>query len=100
MFENEITTMILRTVLVFMFCALSYLVYQLVWGEQGLHREEELAKQIQYQEHINQQLRQRNDALRAQVQDLRQGEEAVEEHIRTELQYIKEGEVFYRMVEK
>ncbi|TPE52810.1 septum formation inhibitor [Maribrevibacterium harenarium] len=92
--------MILRILLALMFSLLVYLTYQLVWGEQGMQRQEELAKQIQYQESINGQLRQRNEALRAQVRDLRQGEDAVEEHIRTELQYIKEGEVFYRMVEK
>jgi cell division protein FtsB len=92
--------MILRILLALMFSLLVYLTYQLVWGEQGMRRQEELAKQIQYQESINGQLRQRNEALRAQVRDLRQGEDAVEEHIRTELQYIKEGEVFYRMVEK
>ena len=92
--------MILRILLALMFSLLVYLTYQLVWGEQGMRRQEELAKQIQYQESINGQLRQRNEALRAQVRDLRQGEDAVEEHIRTESQYIKEGEVFYRMVEK
>ncbi|WOD06854.1 septum formation initiator family protein [Marinomonas sp. GJ51-6] len=38
--------------------------------------------------------------LEPQVEDLRLGEEAVEEHVRTELQYIKDGEIFYRMVNK
>ncbi|GAB3488499.1 septum formation initiator family protein [Marinomonas epiphytica] len=79
--------------------AVGYQSYHYYYGEQGVKRHEELAKQIEYQERINGRLKHRNDALRAQVNDLRQGEEAIEEHVRTELQYIKEGEVFYRMVD-
>ncbi|MCZ2721727.1 septum formation initiator family protein [Marinomonas sp. 15G1-11] len=77
-----------------------YLSYQLIYGEQGIKRQEALAKQIQYQENQNQRLSQRNDALRAQVENLRKGKDAIEERVRTELQYIKEGEVFYRIVDQ
>ena len=44
-------------------------------------------------------LRQRNDALAAEVQDLKSGEAAVEERARSELGMIKPGETFYRVVE-
>lgn len=80
--------------------AISYQSYHWYYGDQGVKRQEELAKQIKYQEQVNTHLKQRNEALRAQVDDLRSGEEAVEEHIRTDLQYIKDGEVFYRIVDK
>ncbi|MBJ7553002.1 septum formation initiator family protein [Marinomonas spartinae] len=80
--------------------AIGYQSYHLYYGDQGVKRQEELAKQIAYQERVNLHLKQRNEALRAQVDDLRSGEEAVEEHIRTDLQYIKDGEVFYRIVDK
>lgn len=89
-----------RLLLVLFICAIGFQTYHLYYGEQGVKRQEELKKQIEYQERINQHLKHRNQALRAQVEDLRKGGEAVEEHIRTELQYIKDGEVFYRMVEK
>ncbi|TDO96410.1 septum formation initiator family protein [Marinomonas balearica] len=89
-----------RFILIILFSLVCIVSYRLYFGDQGIKRQEELAKQIEYQERINGRLKQRNDALRAQVSDLRQGEEAVEEHVRTELQYIKEGETFYRMVEK
>ncbi|ADZ90449.1 septum formation initiator family protein [Marinomonas mediterranea] len=89
-----------RIILITLFILVCVLSYRLYFGDQGIKRQEELAKQVEYQERINDRLRQRNDALRAQVSDLRQGEEAVEEHVRAELQYIKEGETFYRMVEK
>lgn len=92
--------MMLRIFLGIFFCTTAYFFFQSYWGEQGLKREEELAKQIAYQEQINKRLKVRNEALRAQIEDLRLGEDAVEEHVRTELQYIKDGEVFYRIVEK
>lgn len=77
-----------------------YLSYQLVYGEQGRKRQEELSKQVEFQELTNDRLSQRNAALRAQLSNLRNGQDAVEEKIRTELQYIKEGETFYRMVDQ
>lgn len=89
-----------RLVLVAFFIVSGYLGYQLVYGDQGFKRQDELSKQIHYQEMLNQRLSQRNQASRAQVEDLRLGKDAVEERIRTELQYIKEGEVFYRMVDQ
>ena len=92
--------MMLRIFLGIFLLSTAYLSFQVFWGEQGIKREEELAKQIEYQEQINKRLKVRNDALRAQIKDLRRGEDAVEEHVRTEMQYIKDGEVFYRIVEK
>ena len=47
----------------------------------------------------NQRLQQRNDALAAEVKDLKEGEAAIEERARSELGMIKPGEKFYRVVE-
>jgi cell division protein FtsB len=44
----------------------------------------------------NTKMQQRNAALAANAQDLKQGSEAVEDLARTELGMIKKGEVFYR----
>lgn len=48
----------------------------------------------------NEGLDQRNDALAAEVEDLKSGEAAVEERARSELGMIRPGEVFYRVVER
>jgi cell division protein FtsB len=45
-------------------------------------------------------LDQRNDALAAEVEDLKSGEAAVEERARSELGMIRPGEVFYRVVDR
>lgn len=52
------------------------------------------------QQHVeNDVLRQRNDALAAEVEDLRAGLEAIEERARSELGLIREGEEFFLIVD-
>ena len=64
------------------------------WGEvTGLQN------QVAHQKRENQGLQERNNALAAEVEDLKSGEEAVEERARSELGMIKPGETFYRVVE-
>lgn len=46
----------------------------------------------------NQKVRQQNQALYAQILDLREGLDAIEEKARQELGMIKKGETFYRIV--
>lgn len=43
--------------------------------------------------------KQRNDALYAEVEDLRQGQEALEERAREELGMIRENETFFQVIE-
>ena len=47
----------------------------------------------------NSQLKERNQALAAEVDDLKQGLEAIEERARNELGMIKKGETFYQVVD-
>ena len=47
----------------------------------------------------NLRLQQRNEALAAEVEDLKSGGAAVEERARSELGMIKPGETFYRVVD-
>ena len=43
---------------------------------------------------------QRNEQLHAEVQELKDGREALEERARSQLGFIKEGEKFYRVIPK
>jgi len=54
------------------------------------------AKQEQIKE--NEQLRERNQALAAEVHDLKHGFEAIEERARTEMGLIKKDETFYHVI--
>jgi cell division protein FtsB len=58
-----------------------------------------LQEQIAMQKAENAKLKQRNDALAADVEDLRNGKDAIEERARTELGLIKPDEVFYQVVD-
>jgi len=53
--------------------------------------------EISKEQRSNAQLKARNDALEAEVQDLKQGADALEERARSELGLIKQGEVFFQM---
>ena len=46
----------------------------------------------------NETLRDRNEALHARVKELKEGREALEESARNQLGFIKDGEIFYRIV--
>lgn len=69
-------------------------------GEGGRRAVEALEAQVAGLERENGGLRQRNDALAAEVEDLKSGEAAVEERARSELGMIRPGEVFYRVVDR
>lgn len=59
----------------------------------------EMQRQISRQESQNAELRERNLALDAEVQDLKQGLEAIEERARSDVGMIKAGEIFYQIID-
>jgi cell division protein FtsB len=78
---------------------IGHLQYRLWTGDGGFaeiatyqQRLEELKKQVEEK-------RQRNEALYAEVLDLRKGQEALEERAREELGMIKENETFFQVLE-
>jgi len=75
------------------------LQYPLWFGKGGWLRVRDLDRQVTAQAAANERLRARNDALDAEVRDLKQGLEAVEERARAELGMIRADEVFYQVVE-
>lgn len=75
------------------------LQYTLWLGEGGLVRVWSLNEQVAVQEEENAKLRERNRALEAEVLDLKQGLEAIEERARTDLGMIKKNETFHQVVE-
>lgn len=71
-----------------------------LWEGEGSWTETQaLRKQVEAQRVENARLKARNDALSAEVADLKSGETAIEERARSELGMVKPGETFYRVVE-
>ncbi|MGD9952283.1 MAG: cell division protein FtsB [Burkholderiales bacterium] len=79
--------------------ALIVLVQYPLWlGKGGWLRAWELERQLATHDSANAGLQARNGALDAEVRDLKQGLEAIEERARYELGMIKSGEVFFQVV--
>jgi len=74
------------------------LQYPLWFGKGGWLRVWSLERQVQEQKRTNAALAQRNGALDAEVRDLKQGFEAIEERARYELGLIKQDEIFFQVV--
>jgi cell division protein FtsB len=74
------------------------LQYPLWLGKGGWLRVWNLDQQVQEQKEANARLSRRNGALDAEVRDLKQGFEAIEERARYELGLIKQDEIFFQVV--
>jgi len=75
------------------------LQYQLWFASGGLRELIRLNKIIAVTDIQNARLAERNNLLAADVKDLRQGDEAVEERARSVLGMVKSGEIFFQVVE-
>ncbi len=73
--------------------------YPLWLGKGGLLRVWDMERQIEAQRVVNSGLQARNAALDAEVRDLKQGLEAVEERARNELGMIRRDEIFFQVLE-
>jgi cell division protein FtsB len=80
--------------------ALIVLIQYPLWaGKGGWLRAWQLEGEVASQQERNARLEARNAALAAEVHDLKQGTEAVEERARYELGMIRHDEVFFQIVE-
>ncbi|MGD2111935.1 MAG: cell division protein FtsB [Gammaproteobacteria bacterium] len=89
----------MKKVVIVLLFLLVYLQYRLWFGDGSLQEVWQLHREVEAQREENLRLRERNDALDAEVLDLQQGLDAIEERAREDLGMIKEGETFYQIVE-
>jgi cell division protein FtsB len=84
------------------YCLVGLLVvlqYPLWFGSGGVLALWRLNREIAAQQADNLGLKERNAALAAEVNDLKQGYEAIEERARSELGMVKKGETFYQVID-
>ncbi len=84
-------------VLVLLFAALQYVLW---FDKGGLLHARQLQNRVNVQTEENEKLKQRNEKVKAEIEDLKTGMDAIEEHARAELGMIKKGEVYYQMTEE
>ena len=90
----------MKFVVVVLVVLLVALQYRLWFGRGNLLEVKYLEGIKREQIEDNQRLSERNQALAAEVLDLKQGMEAIEEKARSEMGMIKNSETFYQIVDK
>ena len=88
----------MRTLLALLLFLLVLLQLKMWFGEGGYRDVQRLAERVEEQAQENEMLAQRNRELQAEVEDLRQGLQAIEERARSELGMIKDDEEFYQVI--
>ena len=79
---------------IFLIAGFQYLYW---FGEGGYFDHQKLNQKIEQQAELNGELKERNRILAAEVFDLKNGVEAIEEHARLDLGLIKPHETFVQM---
>ncbi len=78
---------------------LGWLQYSLWFGKNGYSEYSTIRAETNVQQTVNNELQERNQEMFAEIDDLRQGLDAIEERARHELGLIKQGETFYRIID-
>ena len=78
---------------------LIWLQYKIWLLDGGIPEIIQLEQEVEQVELEVKQLRERNQSLEAEVKDLKKGLDAIEERARSEMGMIKEGEIYYQVIE-
>lgn len=90
----------MRILVAILILFLILLQYDLWVGEGSLATVHLLNQAIEKEKLENQQLKERNATLEAEVLDLKQGLEAIEERARSEMGMVKEGETYIQVIDQ
>jgi cell division protein FtsB len=88
----------MKALLVFLIGLLLLLQFRLWVGDGSLAEVWELHHSVVDQRSANLEMIARNEALEAEVKDLKKGKAAIEERARSELGMIQEDETFYQII--
>ena len=89
----------MRAVVLVLMVLIGLLTYDIFQGKNGLAQYQKVSQEFAEAKAISMRLSARNDAVQRQIDDLKQGDLAVEELARTELGLIKPDETFYRVID-
>ncbi len=89
----------MRVVIAVLVLLLLVLQFRLWVGDSSIWEVWRLQTAVEQQQQENRRLKERNQALEAEVNDLKQGVEAIEERARSELGMIKKNETFYQVTD-
>lgn len=87
-----------RALVVLLICGLLYLQFVLWVGKGGVRDVRDMREKIAQEQAEITTLKERNLGLAAEVLDLKEGLDAIEERARSEMGMVKEDEVFYQII--
>ena len=90
----------MKPVIAILLASLVALQYQLWLGDRGMSEVHRLEAEVERRVEDNARLEARNRRLAAEVHDLKEGLEAVEERARSDLGMIGRDETYYQLVER
>lgn len=90
----------MKPVIAILLASLVALQYQLWLGDRGMPEVHRLEAEVERRVEDNARLEARNRRLAAEVHDLKEGLEAVEERARSDLGMIGRDETYYQLVER
>lgn len=89
----------MKLIVTVLFVLLIWLQYRLWLGDGGIPEVLSLGREIDVVQQQVDKLQERNQALDAEVMDLKKGIEAIEERARSELGMIKPDEIYYQVID-
>ncbi|CAM4067625.1 cell division protein FtsB [Vibrio neonatus] len=89
----------MRLFSILLFCLLLLMQVTLWTGKNGVNDYRQVKDEVAIQSSVNAELRKRNDEMFVEIDDLKQGLDAIEERARHELGMVKKGETFYRIID-
>ena len=90
----------MRALAIVFVALIALLQYPLWLGKGGWLHVWDADRQVTAQKEANAKMRVRNEALDAEVRDLKQGYDAIEERARYDLGMIKQDEIYFQLLEK
>ncbi|NOQ17090.1 MAG: cell division protein FtsB [Methyloprofundus sp.] len=89
----------MKFLIAFLLVLITLLQYRFWYGDGSVAQVQQYQQQLAELQLQLQQKQVRNNALHAEVQDLRKGQEAIEEIARYDLGLIKKDETFFQVIE-
>lgn len=90
----------MKKIIVLLVVLLVLLQYKIWLGDGGIPRILQLQEEVDTVQLQVNKLKERNQALEAEVQDLKKGLDAIEERARSDLGMIGQDEVYYQVIDK